>query len=149
MRTRILFGCGLVLLVVAGLLWFFPPTPPRHNINADGYHKIELGMTEQEVESVLGVPAGDYGPGKGEILDDGVFTVTSYSIITDPNGNKWLADSFAITVCFDDGGLVSGKGTDEVYRPYDSTFEMLCQRLGLSKKKPYPPGSFNGLLSGK
>jgi hypothetical protein len=149
MRIRMLLGCGLLVLFVAGLSWFLWPSPPKHNINADGYQNIRLGMTEREVEEVLGVPAGDYGPGKGEILDYGVFTATSHSIRTDPNGKKWLAGSFAITVCFDERARVRGMGTDEVYRPYDSPLEMVGQMFGLSQKKPYPPGSFNGLFTGK
>jgi hypothetical protein len=149
MKNRLLLGCGLLFGFVFVFWWLFGPYSIKHKINLEGYRQLRLGMTEQEVESVLGVPAGDYGPGKGEILDYGVFTIMSHEIKTDPNGKKWLAGSFAITVCFDDQGRVRGMGTDEVYRPYDSPLEMLCQKTGLSKKKPYPAGAFNGLFGGE
>jgi hypothetical protein len=71
MMSRLLFRCDLHFLLVAGSFWFFELSPPKHRINVDGYQRLRLGMTEQEVERVLGVPAGDYGPGKGEILDYG------------------------------------------------------------------------------
>jgi hypothetical protein len=146
MRTRFLIGCGLLGLLAAALAWFLWPFAPKHRIDREGYALLRLGMTEQEVESILGVPPGDYGPGKGEIVDYGRFTMLIYSIKTDPNAKKWLAGSFAITVCFDDQGLVRGLGADEVYRPYDSPPEMICQNLRLSAKKPYPPGSLNEFL---
>ncbi|HYT90341.1 MAG TPA: hypothetical protein VEL76_16660 [Gemmataceae bacterium] len=112
MATRLLLGGGLLVLLMAGLLWCWWPSQPRHRINTEGYEQLRLGMTEQEVENVLGVPAEDYGPGKGEILDYGVFTSASNSIKTDPRGKKWLAGSLAITVCFDDHGRAWGMGTD-------------------------------------
>lgn len=143
MRTRSLFGFALVGLLVASLSSLLWPLPRKHRINAEGYALLELGMTEQEVESILGVPAGDYGPGKGEILDYGIMTLTSLSISTEPTGKKWLAGSFAITVCFDKERRARGMMTDQVYRAYDSHLEMVCQQFGLSQKKPYPPGTWN------
>src|SRR6266851_2691463 len=141
--SQLLFKYGTHFLLAASLLWFFDTSPPKHRINAEGYERLRLGMTEKEVEIVLGVPAGDYGPGKGEILDYGMFTMASASIRTDPNAKKWLAGSFAITVCFDGEARVRGMGTDSVYRPYESNVEMVSQKLGISRKKPYPPGTLN------
>lgn len=132
MRTRLLVGFGLLILVGIVSLWLVYRSLHNHRINSDGYAELKLGMTEQEVVSVLGVPAGDYGPGKGEILMYGI-------LMSGPANTKtWLAGDFAIIVCFDQNGRVYDMGTDGVYRPYDTFFEMLCQKVGLKQKKPYP-----------
>jgi hypothetical protein len=89
------------------------------------------------------------GRGKAKFWTMGIFTMASDKIRIDPNAKKWLARSFAITVCFDNQGRVRGMGTNEVYRPYDSNVEMIFQKLGLSSKKPYPPGSLNYLFTGR
>jgi hypothetical protein len=150
MGTRLMLGCcALVLSLMAVLSWLHWPSPPKHNISTLGYEQIRLGMTEQEVVTILGVPSGDYGSGQGEILEYGDFTMNSHLIRTDPKGKKWLAGCLAITVCFDEHGRVRAKMTEEVYRPYDSALEGLGQKLGLCQKKPYPPESFNWLFSGK
>jgi len=148
MRKRLLLTCTLLFVIVVGSLWFLS-RPIKHRINDEGYHGIQMGMTEQEVIQVLGVKPGDHGPGVGEIIETGCFTMASASIRSDPKGKKWLAGDFAITVCFDEGGRVNGKATDSVYRPYDTPIEMVCQRVGVMKKKPYPPGSFNAIFNGK
>jgi len=47
-------------------------TGSKPSINRESYDRIQLGMTSQEVEKILGGPAGDYGPGKGQIVDYGI-----------------------------------------------------------------------------
>ena len=51
---------GLALLVAACGVWMIVAN--RHGITADGYEKIQNGMTQQQVEAILGGPPGDYGP---------------------------------------------------------------------------------------
>jgi hypothetical protein len=150
MRKRILVEWASCIFLVVGVLavLFWLTKPNQIRISKEAYEKLQLGMTRQEVEKILGGPPGDYGPGKGEILDNGGFTVTSHSIRTNPNAKNWLAGSYAIIVCFDDHDRVQGMmGTTGVYRPYDSVIEMCCQKLHLKQKKPYPAGSLNALFS--
>jgi hypothetical protein len=60
MRKRLLLSLGLLGLVLLGgylLLWL---TAPRHRVSQLGWQQIEAGMTQEEVERVLGGPPGDY-----------------------------------------------------------------------------------------
>jgi hypothetical protein len=52
----------LVMLAVAGLAVVRSLTQPPHRIGESGYQAIKRGMTLKEVEEVVGVPPGDYGP---------------------------------------------------------------------------------------
>jgi hypothetical protein len=63
MKRRLLlsltaFTC-LGLLGFFGLVWL---TAPAHRINHESFENLRRGMTESEVEGILGVPAGDYEP---------------------------------------------------------------------------------------
>ena len=75
------------------------------------------------------------------MIPSALSTLSSIAIRTDPNRKEWLAGSLAIIVCFDEQGRVVGKGGANVYRPFDTSLEMICQWFGLSEKKPYPPGT--------
>jgi hypothetical protein len=147
-RSLLLWASCVFLFAVALSIVFSPTKPNQMMISKEGYGKLQLGVTRQEVEKTLGGSPGDYGPGKGEILDYGIFTVASDSIRSNPKAKNWLAGSYAITVCFDDQDRVQAlMGTNGVYRPYDSVIEMCCQRLHLKQKKPYPPGSLKALFN--
>src|SRR5262249_16745375 len=53
-------------LLVGGYLLLML-TAPKHRINRNGFAKIRLGMTEEEVQEILRVPSGDYVTGRGEM----------------------------------------------------------------------------------
>jgi hypothetical protein len=54
MKRRLLAIAVMLLLFVAfGLFWLRPPVDP---INAENFARIESGMTEREVEQILGGP---------------------------------------------------------------------------------------------
>jgi hypothetical protein len=59
-RRLVTIGLPAVLFVCLAVFFFLP----RHRINADGFECIERGMTEGEVEAILGGPAGDYTRGR-------------------------------------------------------------------------------------
>src|SRR5207247_6651410 len=55
------FGRGLLLALLLMILFFYPMlAPPAHRIDADHYALIRNGMSLDEVERILGVPAGRY-----------------------------------------------------------------------------------------
>src|SRR5687768_7409723 len=61
MRKRLLTTLAVLAVLLAGgylTLWW---TAPRHNISQAGFDAIQLGMTQEEVEAILGGPPGIYG----------------------------------------------------------------------------------------
>jgi hypothetical protein len=69
---------------------------PRHRINRESLEKIQVGMTLEEVEAILGVPPGDYA--------------------TKECGIAWVGDEGAIHVMLTPEGRVSYKGWVEPWR---------------------------------
>jgi hypothetical protein len=60
---RKLAACAAVcaLLVAGGLAWLLlRPVPPSARVNRGAFARIEPGMTPAEVETVIGLPPGDY-----------------------------------------------------------------------------------------
>jgi hypothetical protein len=64
MTKQLLLGCRLLFMLLASLSWLFWPSPPKHRINTEGYHRLRLGMTEKEVESSR-CPRGRLWAGEG------------------------------------------------------------------------------------
>jgi outer membrane protein assembly factor BamE (lipoprotein component of BamABCDE complex) len=61
-RTRWALAVGLGLAVAAGVaVWL--AIPRRPTITAEQFAQVRKGMTQQEVEAVLGCPPGDYRDG--------------------------------------------------------------------------------------
>jgi len=94
-RCRVL-AIAIVLDVLAlGWVCFFH-LPPR-SINRANFERIQVGMTETQVERILGGPAGDYTfdrilgtPARGRI-------------------QSWTSDLARLVVCFDDQRQVQRK----------------------------------------
>jgi hypothetical protein len=62
-KTRVFRGLAAAAMVAITLLMpLF--APPKHRINVASFCSIQLGMTEEEVETIFGVPAGQYYPVK-------------------------------------------------------------------------------------
>jgi hypothetical protein len=62
-KRRLVLGRGAGGLLACLLLLL---ALPRHRINREGFEAIQVGMSEQEVEGVLGGPPGDYSTGEVE-----------------------------------------------------------------------------------
>jgi hypothetical protein len=58
MRKKLAVVVLVGLAVVTGL-WFLVRSGP-HRINGEGFDQITAGMTQREVEEILGGPPGDY-----------------------------------------------------------------------------------------
>lgn len=123
--------------------WFLLCRAPHHRITRESFDRLRLGMSLPEVEAVLGGSAGDYGPGEGEFLGyNGKVNLRGMFIRLDSRSKHWLADDLAISICIDEEGHVTGMTMDDVYRPYRSTWEKICQSLKLRQRPPYPVGSY-------
>jgi hypothetical protein len=138
----LLLGCSFLVSTPIGELLGRFHLLPRPSITKEAYEKIRFGLTLQEVESIIGAPPGDYGPGRGEEIDYG-YTSTLLYMQNHPNAKMWWAGTVGIRVCFNKEGLVEGKGGQTIFRAYETPGELICQKLRLCKKRPYPQGSIN------
>jgi outer membrane protein assembly factor BamE (lipoprotein component of BamABCDE complex) len=103
MRKRVVLILVVLAIALLGgylLLW---ATAPTDSITADNAAKIYEGMTEPDVEQVLGGPAGVYHP-DGEtwawVLENGRITIGHRRKI-------WVGRAGGIRVHFDEGGRVA------------------------------------------
>jgi len=96
----LLLMLALVVCLAAGFVVFLWVTAPGHHITFENLQQIQAGMTEQEVETILGAPAGDYSNGRTRMWG-------GVSISKGVN-KKWIADDCAIEVAFAPNGRVGG-----------------------------------------
>jgi hypothetical protein len=104
---RVLVACGGVavfaLLLAATVAALVPrPTPPPVQ---PGYALIRDGMTEPEVEALLGGPRGVYGPGVRSHFK----VITAYGFGPGGHCSVWHFPGYEITITFDAGGRVCAK----------------------------------------
>jgi len=101
-RRRILIGLGLFMVTVAAALTVFVLTRPRPVIDEATKNRIQRGMTEAEVDAIIGAPEGIYTPGNF-ITGQKAFDV----LITMPGTakrKKWVGEQGLILVFFDNQG---------------------------------------------
>src|SRR5262245_59132749 len=129
-KRRLAWIAGTLVLLLAagyGVLWL---TAPRHDINHKSFEAIKMGMTEQQVEAILGVPAGDYttGPviGWPEISSNG------WAICWERQPHKsWISNEAAIHVYFDEQGLVKRTTHRKPWLSEESLWARLRRWLGI------------------
>ena len=102
MRLRLVFAAAGLLLLGGLFLWLMVP---RHRITADSIRRIELGMTHQQVEIILGGQAGNYSHPKTHAIYS--FGCTGPPIDELRNCNsarhveEWIGQNAAVKICFD------------------------------------------------
>lgn len=127
LRLVVLGLAGLAAGGASLLIWL---TPPRNRINPEGFDAIVIGMTEQEVERVLGVPPGDHARPRTFIFKAdagrinfsfGSSSAATYATFQDwfGPGEGWLGDNGFIHICLDDKGHVLTKAFACVYNVDD------------------------------
>jgi hypothetical protein len=129
----------ILLLVLVTGLWFL--TKPRpHQINQVGFDQITEGMTQQEVEEVLGGPPGDYTDRRWVLLvsyDNPMF----FRALA--RREDWLSDDGSVCVAFDEGSRVVEKkfyaADDCLERPWkDRVLRALHRSLPSSVRAYFP-----------
>jgi hypothetical protein len=111
------------------LLW------PTDRINPGAYHRVQLGMTESEVQDAIGIPPLDRDDCRiedfGFWIPDPRRTKGKYS----RNNNSmrvWMGEEYWIAVTIDDAGTVIGAAWWESPDRKPPTFlDRLRARLGL------------------
>jgi hypothetical protein len=100
MKNRLLLI--LFCLAFAAIYAFCWLTAPRHRITEENFARIKEGMTEKEVESILGVPAGNYETKKRMPLPAHDLFVPTVPCET----KVWEGNGLVITIWFDAEGKV-------------------------------------------
>ena len=127
MKKRILIRLGLLAcLGLAGFaLYLWWCLTGVSGISRASVWRIKAGMTYKEVDSIIGVPSGEYRTGMArwaDIRPDGIEHI-----------RQWFGDTGRISVCFD----ADGKVTERSYLPSSaSVFDGLYQWLGIDLAPP-------------
>jgi hypothetical protein len=112
-RKRTLLIVILCILLLAGLVPFLL-IQPTDNPMRTAYYRIRLGMTEQEVDEIVG-----HRPG--------VYTYPYYPDMNRPN-KQWEQDGFVFFVALDANRRVRWKCVNNNATP--TLWERFCKRLG-------------------
>jgi hypothetical protein len=141
-RHRLLFGIFFVGAIAVLFLWVLWP---KDRLNEKGFDLIQKGMTQKEVEAILGVPPGDYSNGavamtpevgSGLMFGPGIMvSIHEYLRDTTPRedgccANFWIGNEQAIQVTFDSDGKTVYTQFFAVYIPR-TYLEKLRRMFGL------------------
>jgi len=117
------FLCLLSAATAFAWIWW----SPRTAITPENYERIELGITQMEVEEILGGPARDEatGPLQNAGEDCDVMKWREWVIRSSgaderpgqPFVRYWFSDELIVECCFDSAGQLTGKECMHV-RPY-------------------------------
>lgn len=114
--SRIHLGVAMVVCVaLVALPRFFRAESsqgPKVRLDRSTVERIRLGMTEQEVEEILGAPAGNY-PDK-----DNMVMISTLPCMSPCGGKEWKTRHTYLCVCFDEKDrvrLVYLTGKDDLY----------------------------------
>jgi hypothetical protein len=102
MKKRLLLKLGLVALLGAGLfvawLWWTEPTTGICRVSAN---RIKIGMTEEEVAALVGLPAGIYVTEPSFMSPSSEAALERLQISPHSFTRVWSGDSGEIVVEFD------------------------------------------------
>jgi hypothetical protein len=99
-----------IVLVISGVLlallaWRVFSAGPGRQLNVDNFTLVKVGMTQDEVEVLLGGPPGDYGENKSDLA------MMTLEGVIGPQGSVekvWFDDHHRFELFFDDTGKVVG-----------------------------------------
>jgi hypothetical protein len=136
MRKWVLYGVGslVCLLLLTDLIPRF--LAPTHRINRESYDFLRGGMTEEEVEEILGVPAGNYNT-----VHVSEFPCLSGLQLPKPKvcgqitavtvWKEWKGNDAIVEIGFDSGGKLIFGFYRPVFRPDESFLEKLHRWFSL------------------
>lgn len=128
-RLPVLVGVLFVLVAGAGLVTaWFRSCFLSNSINLENFAKIQPGMSESDVEAILGALAGDYSSGWVKILPPAAEVVGCWS---PPVKKAWITDEGCIVVFFDESGKVVSAQFWEPIVLEESLLEKVRRWLGL------------------
>jgi hypothetical protein len=116
MRAFFVAVSAILLIVVGFLLPVLLPRPSPVTVAA--FDRIEMGMTQKEVETILGGPPGDYRTGPTGDYKIRIRAKYSPGAGTWPPPSDWQGDEGVARFRFDAGGNMIAKEFLEI-RPRD------------------------------
>jgi hypothetical protein len=123
MRKRLLLFGSLATLVVLVALWLLWP---RTAITRENGHRIQVGMTLAEVETMLGGAARDDATGPVEIEANGIVILEPVSDLDlDGGRHGWKSDHVLVEVVFDRNSHVAEVSVIPVRRTNENPLDML------------------------
>ena len=134
MKKRLLLKLGLAaLLGVAGFAVYIWWTLPPHGINRTSVWRIRNGMSEKDVEAIIGMQYGDYRTMTKEERWFNRRTIIWSGVGYETRSASWYGDEGRITVLFTDG-KVDGKR----FGPRTPSFiDTLAEWLHIVDHDPY------------
>jgi hypothetical protein len=135
MRKRLLLMLGCVAsLLLAGFVTL-GLTAPKHRITRENFDDIREGMTEKEVEAILGARAGVYS----SLCQTGVYPigrcgdpVLGIDLGKSRGGKEWVTKAFSVYVLFDENGRVAKTyGGDGLLNENGSFLDKFRRWLGM------------------
>lgn len=102
-RRRILIGLGVFMVLALAVLAVFMLTRAQPTIDPATASRIARGMTEAEVDAVIGAPEGSYG--RGSFLGRQEFDIFK-TIGGSTKRKRWSGEDGMILVWFDSQGRV-------------------------------------------
>jgi hypothetical protein len=98
--TWLVLGC-LAISILGPAVWILIPKP---GINRQNYHKIQVGMTLDEVTALMGHPPGNHAKPTSVIVVPDSESMGD----TAPGQKFWMSDSGFIIVVLDENDRVRG-----------------------------------------
>ena len=110
MTKRWLLLLVFLAITASAILWV---RAARHQprISIDSYNQIQEGMSQAEVEAILGGPPGDYSSRKwaGETRVGFPGGILSIGPLDNDRAKNWSGEELTITLWFDPAGRVIGR----------------------------------------
>ena len=102
-RKRLLLIVGYLTAMLLATYGILRLTAPRPKLTLDNMEAIEDGMTLQEVEKILGAPAGNYSSLRDAEAAD------LPQCYDKPGDKNWVDDQMWLGVRFDEAGNVKAR----------------------------------------
>ena len=130
-RTWLIVVSAVTLVAVIVAIWLLAAIRPR-KLHVATFQQIKLGMTQEQVESLLGGPPGDYGVNAG-----GKQRVSAEGYIAPPGSIEkvWFNDNNHLEIYFDSLNRVVGLYKRAGYRrsPPPPLWDRLLRYFGISR----------------
>lgn len=128
-RRRVFCLLGMLIVAAVFLSWYFShPSAPRRQLAHENFKSIHKGMSQAEVEELLGGPPGNYGR---YVSGGSLMTCEGYIYPPGSIEKIWCDDSNRFEIYFNTSGSVVGLHRRASYQqsPPESFFAYLWRSI--------------------